>query len=78
MKRDDIIRMAREAGYTKEISEHDLILLTRFASLAAAAEREAWPNLECVVSWLDGGCDPHEAAKELRLHIAAMRARGQA
>lgn len=24
-------------------------------------------NLECVITWLEGGCDPKEAAKELRL-----------
>ena len=81
MKRDDIIRMAREAGFflcsdPMDMSEKDA--LVRFANLIAKAEREAWPNLECVASWLEGGCDPQEAAKELRLYIAAMRARGQA
>jgi len=24
-------------------------------------------SLECVITWLEGGCDPKEAAKELRL-----------
>ena len=78
MKRDDIIRMAREAGMLvpqyRDHNEH----LERFAALVASAEREAWPNLECVASWIEGGCDPQEAAKELRLYIAAIRARGQA
>ena len=85
MKRDDIIRMAREAcdadkvdawynGFWTLTQEE----LERFAALVAAAEREAWPNLECVASWIEGGCDPQEAAKELRLYIAAIRARGQA
>ena len=53
MNRDDIIRMAREAGLTSVIDAHhkeygsgafDLSLyeeVTRFAALVAAAEREA-------------------------------------
>lgn len=89
MKRDDIIRMAREAGFYFHDAGYAPILHTvageyseacfeRFAALVASAEREAWPNLECVASWIEGGCDPQEAAKELRLYIAAIRARGQA
>ena len=44
----------------------------------AAAEREAFPDLTAVINWLENGCDPKEAAKELRLYAAAIRARGQA
>ncbi len=41
MKRDDIIRMAREAGYCHaEASDLDFKRLSRFAVLVAAAERE--------------------------------------
>ena len=75
MKRDDIIRMAREAGMLVPQYRDHIEHLERFV---ASAEREAWPNLECVASWIEGGCDPQEAAKELRLYIAAIRARGQA
>ena len=42
----------------------------------AAAEREAFPDLTAVINWLENGCDPKEAAKELRLYAAAIRARG--
>ena len=41
MNRDDIIQMAREAGFTaSEIAWHDE-MFERFAALVAAAEREA-------------------------------------
>ena len=107
MNRDDVIRMAREAGIDdwwdsgseqrETLQEH----LERFAALVAAhvretefkpdwmnyqqgkadgaaAERKAFPNLTAVINWLENGCDPKEAAKELRLYAAAIRARGQA
>lgn len=38
--------------------------------------REAWPNLQPVIAWLENGCDPKEAAKELRIYDEAIRARG--
>jgi len=41
MTRDDIIRMAREAGWTDAMRFFDEVRLERFASLVAAAEREA-------------------------------------
>jgi len=49
MSRDDIIRMAREAGlpaflYPELIAETDWKLIERFAALVAAAERE-WVGL---------------------------------
>lgn len=34
---------------------------------ARAEEREAWPELTWVIQWLEAGCDPKDAAKELRL-----------
>lgn len=30
-------------------------------------------SLECTERWLDAGCDPKEAAGELRLNIATLR-----
>lgn len=41
MNRDDIIRMAREAGIRDCTCNADLGCLKRFAALVAAAEREA-------------------------------------
>ena len=79
MTRDDIIQMARAAQMpfywrTGEITYIDK--LERFANLVAAAEREAFPDLTAVINWLENGCDTKEAAKELRLYTAAIRARG--
>jgi hypothetical protein len=47
MTRDDIIRMAREAGFNHPSSEKDTdyYQLDRFAALVAAAEREACAKL---------------------------------
>ena len=42
MTREDIIRMAREAGYSYS---QDWLMLVRFADLVAAAEREACAKL---------------------------------
>jgi len=81
IERDDIIRMAREAFLPYDY-ETGLPLyipqLERFAALVVAAEREAWPNLEPVINWLENGCNHKDAAAELRLYDAAIRARGQA
>ena len=43
MTRDDIIRMAREAGFVGMDGDHGA--LRRFAALVAAAEREACADL---------------------------------
>jgi hypothetical protein len=75
MTRDDISRMAREAGFV----DYLLRELARAAYAAGvAAERKEWPNLEPVINWLENGCDPKEAAKELRTYADAIRARGKA
>lgn len=42
---------------------------------AVREEREAWPNLQPVISWLENGCNPKEAAKELRIYDEAIRTR---
>ncbi len=64
MNREDIIRMARQAGSLIEaVQEKDLDWLERFAALVASAEREA-----CAKQLDALGCD----------HCAtAIRARGQ-
>ena len=84
MSREDVIRMARDAGISRLPDNwgdgwwqaDSTAELERFAALVAAAEREAFPNLTAVINWLENGCDPKEAAKELRLYAAAIRARG--
>ena len=92
MTRDDITSMAREAGLT-ESNHHSKILvrhsngswvdveqvLTRFAALVAAAEREA-----CAVTAWSAGMDAHNAVRGLPCDArdvgskaaAAIRARG--
>jgi hypothetical protein len=82
MNREDIIRMAQESklysGKPRTPATGRMIekRLKHFAELVAAAEREQWPNLNPVIQWLENGCDPKEAAKELRHYAAAIRARG--
>jgi hypothetical protein len=71
MNRDDIIRMALEAGYPPWITElHNE--LERFAALVAAAERE-----ECakVCDAIDVEYDSHDVLATWC--AAAIRARGQ-
>ena len=71
-----VTEMAREAGFVVCRDESVLReMLERFAELVRAEEREAFPRLQYVVDWLENGCDPKEAAKELRLYDAAIRAR---
>ncbi len=87
MTRDDIVRMAREAGLTRKYRETDLDVVAhsftqieRFAALVAAAERE-----ECakMIETTDLGAlsaDPkfqNWTASLLFSYAAAIRARGQ-
>ena len=72
MTRDDIIRMGRQAGALIEIAqEKDLQWLERFATLVAAAEREACAKV----------CDELAARDKLsnyyKIAANAIRARGQ-
>jgi hypothetical protein len=76
MNRDDIIRMAREAGgYRAAPTDKALLLLSeshleRFANLVAAAEREQCAKI--VDKWFEGMSSEPEMAE-----IAAeIRARG--
>ena len=71
MNRDDIVRMAREAGlpaflYPELIVETDWKLIERFAALVASAERE-----ECAAMFAD-----EDYLFEGRHIAAAIRARG--
>ena len=81
MNRDDVIRWATQCKMPYDFVTGEIVQiekLERFAALVAAAEREAFPNLTAVINWLENGCDPKEAAKELRLYAAAISARRKA
>ena len=54
MDREDIIKLAREAGLAYGTDEKPLGSVTRFAALVAAAEREACAEL-CVKLAVGGG-----------------------
>jgi hypothetical protein len=69
MNREDIIRMAREAGWDDHHCQFDT-RIERFAALVAAAEREGCAN----VVEADPSYDWHPFACEA---AAAIRARGQ-
>lgn len=69
MNRDDIIRMAREAGIIP--SPGSQAMLDRFAALVAAAEREACAGL---CQWKVG---IHAVDAAIETCAAAIRARGQ-
>ena len=67
-RKEDIIRMAREAGWSVWFEEGEQEFLERFAQLVAAAERE-----ECAKV-----CDEWESDEAFVASIAdAIRARGQ-
>ena len=81
MTREDIIRMAREAGLpTAWISESGVLRwseLTRFAALVAAAEREECAKVcDAIAAHLTGNyCDSEAFGAEDS--AAAIRARGE-
>ena len=84
MTRDDIIRMAREAGITtpEPVDRRwhlgacsPLPALERFAALAAAAEREACASIDVGLLHILASDGPGEVIKK---YTAAIRARGQA
>jgi hypothetical protein len=68
MNREDIIRMAREAGLAYGSDEKPLGSVTRFAALVAAAERKACAEVCEEMDW----CYDDRAE-----YAAAIRARGQ-
>jgi len=69
MTREEITRMAREAGFVG--FDGDNGALRRFAALVAAAEREACAKVCDAFQARDVGMQPAECA-------GAIRARGQA
>ena len=82
MNRDDIIRMAREANlhwYANELNEESFFeIVERFATLVAAAEREAYQhridtlhNMYTLVSQ-----QRDELMAQQRAQCEAIRARG--
>lgn len=73
MNKDDVIRMAREAGYGKAMADLHAPALERFAALVAAAEREECANVceETTAAWTE-----HVYNKACVDCAAAIRARG--
>jgi hypothetical protein len=67
MTRDDIIKMAREAGLAYGSDEKPLGSVTRFAALVAAHEREACARV----------CLEEAPSLDGQLCAAAIRARGE-
>ena len=66
MTRDDITRMAREAGWTgPEENVTYVAMLERFAELVAAAEREACAEV-CELMYAYGWLDAKRCAREIR------------
>ncbi len=74
MTRDDVIRMAREAGYGWSMADMHFPALERFAALVAAAEREECAKLvDEEMADYRYGTPPNIA---LNNAAAAIRARG--
>jgi mitochondrial fission protein ELM1 len=80
LNREDIIRMAREAGLPEAIIEMTPVAFERFAALVAAAEREACAKVcDDRVTAYRYATDPwaQEHIDEARHLAKAIRARGQ-
>ena len=80
MDREEIIRMAREAGLAYGSDEKPLNSVTRFAALVAAAEREACASVCCDMidaEYKTGKVDHNEMAWT-QACAEAIRARGKA
>ncbi len=75
MTRDDIIKMAKEAGIKQAIETPHLLMvheLERFASLVAAHEREACAQVCDVLA-----IHPEYASDITKVAAQAIRARGE-
>ena len=75
MDKEDIIRMAREAGIKQAIETPHLLMLhelERFAALVAAAEREACAKACDVLA-----IHPEYASDITKVAAQAIRARGE-
>lgn len=66
------------SGYRKCAEGQRITQYCCMVEEAVKAERETWPNLEPVITWLENDCNPQKAAEELRLYAKAIRARGKA
>ena len=67
MTREEIIRMAREAGYGLSLSDMHAPALERFAALVAAAEREAKAEYELwgMINGSPGGTRPIQQVEQI-------------
>ena len=76
MTRDDIINMAREAGWTEYSLLHavEVQRLETFAALVAAAEREVCAK---VCEWESAKLEQFREALAIAVCAAAIRARGE-
>ena len=75
MNRDDVTRMAREAGFVGMGGEHGA--LRRFAALVAAAEREACAKvLDEMADDMVREMEPSTAVAYVRSKAAVIRAKG--
>ncbi len=82
MTKDDIIRMAREAGLAYGSDDKPLTSVIRFAALVAVAEREAilpmLKGIDCTeIEDQDGWWETSVGADFGASILAAIRARGQ-
>jgi hypothetical protein len=74
MTRDDIIRLARDAGLTGLVEADVIGNFERFAALVAAAEREACAKVCEDYTDRYAGCEDEGHGYEI---AAAIRARGE-
>lgn len=73
MTREEVIRLAREAGFAHSWSEAAGEALERFAALVAAAEREALPEEVCeAYGWLFHETSSDRANRARRLLLTCM------
>ena len=77
MTREEVLELTLQVIKGKMWWETNGEVIIEIALTAAAHEREAFPNLDPVIAWLENGCDPKEAAKELRLYAETIKARGK-
>ena len=74
MNREDIIKLAREAGFTEGDISLFPDLIAHFAALVAKHEREACCSGEVLnAANINGGDHPHQVIEKYQ---AAIRARG--
>ena len=77
MTREEVLELTLQVIKGKMWWETNSEVIIEIALTAAAHERKAFPDLDPVIAWLENGCDPKEAAKELRLYAETIKARGK-